>query len=425
MSCDLRWHDKNPKIEAARRRLAGRARARRRGMWEQQRQQHALAAPAQRQLGLRHRQRRRLDVRRPRLPAVGLDAEGPGRHAQLPARRLGRRRRRARPGHRQLRRQRPGADAGRPQDAHEGRGRPDPDVLRRDHGVLQRQRPRQGPQARRPDARRTSSSGRSRPGTTRRSQASTRARSCPSYEDHGRPPLRRVGHDQGLHDVPLRLHRPSGRAKVGADKTVKWPTGTGAKGNDGVAAAIKQTDGAIGYVEQAYALQNNFTLADVKNKSGKFIAPTLESTSAAGEGIEDPAGPRHQHDRLAEPGGVPDRVADVRRHLQGPCKAGMKRVRRQGAERVPDYGLGDGPGRAQAAPYAPLPRPALEVARPPASRLSATASADRRAEPMAAEAHPHRDPAAAPPWSGRCARGCPDPLLRWILTGPGGAGSSC
>ena len=45
----------------------------------------------------------------------------------------------------------------------------------------------------------------------------------------------------------------------GVDKTVKWPGGTGAKGNDGVAACVKQNDGGVGYVEQAYALQNKFT----------------------------------------------------------------------------------------------------------------------------------------------------------------------
>src|SRR5207249_551534 len=61
----------------------------------------------------------------------------------------------------------------------------------------------------------------------------------------------------------------------GVDKTVKWPTGTGAKGNAGVAGAVKQTDGAVGYVEEAYALQNNFTTADVKNAAGRFVAPTL------------------------------------------------------------------------------------------------------------------------------------------------------
>ena len=52
-----------------------------------------------------------------------------------------------------------------------------------------------------------------------------------------------------------------------------WPTGTGAKGNAGVAGAVKQTVGAVGYVEQAYALQNDFTYAAIKNKAGDFVAP--------------------------------------------------------------------------------------------------------------------------------------------------------
>lgn len=83
-------------------------------------------------------------------------------------------------------------------------------------------------------------------------------------------------------------YSPEWKSGPGVDKDIKWPTGTGAKGNDGVAAAVKQTDGAIGYVEQAYALQNGFTFADVKNKSGAYVAPTLESTSAAGEGLDIP-----------------------------------------------------------------------------------------------------------------------------------------
>src|SRR5207248_10299492 len=73
----------------------------------------------------------------------------------------------------------------------------------------------------------------------------------------------------------LSAYSPERKSQIGADKTVTWPTGTGAKGNSGVAAAVKQTDGAVGYVEESYALQNNFTFANVKNKSGKFIEPSL------------------------------------------------------------------------------------------------------------------------------------------------------
>jgi phosphate transport system substrate-binding protein len=81
---------------------------------------------------------------------------------------------------------------------------------------------------------------------------------------------------------------PSWKSSIGADKDVKWPTGTGAAKNSGVAAAIKQTAGAVGYVEQAYALLNGFTYASVKNSSGKFIAPSIEATSAAANGIKVP-----------------------------------------------------------------------------------------------------------------------------------------
>jgi phosphate transport system substrate-binding protein len=82
---------------------------------------------------------------------------------------------------------------------------------------------------------------------------------------------------------------PTWSSQIGHGKDVKWPTGTGAAKNSGVAAAVKQTDGAIGYVEQAYALENNFTYASVKNKAGSYILPTISNTSAAAVGIPIPA----------------------------------------------------------------------------------------------------------------------------------------
>ena len=127
------------------------------------------------------------------------------------------------------------------------------------------------------------------------------------------------GTTKGFTDF-LSRYSPEWKSGPGVDKDIKWPTGTGGKGNEGVAAAVKQTEGAIGYVEQAYALQNNFTFADVKNKSGAYIAPTLESTSAAGDGIDVPDDLRHQRDRLAEPEGLPDHLADLHDHLPGPVQ---------------------------------------------------------------------------------------------------------
>ncbi len=82
---------------------------------------------------------------------------------------------------------------------------------------------------------------------------------------------------------------PGWKSSVGSGKDVKWPTGTGGKGNSGVAAIVKQTPGAIGYVEQAYALENGFTYAAVKDSTGAYVLPTLANTSAAASGIAVPA----------------------------------------------------------------------------------------------------------------------------------------
>ncbi len=71
------------------------------------------------------------------------------------------------------------------------------------------------------------------------------------------------------------------KSKVGAGKSVNWPTGLGGKGNAGVAGMIKQVPGSIGYIEHIYAKQNKMAVAAIQNKAGKFILPSLETTSKA------------------------------------------------------------------------------------------------------------------------------------------------
>ena len=71
---------------------------------------------------------------------------------------------------------------------------------------------------------------------------------------------------------------------VGANTSVSWPAGIGGKGNEGVSGLVRQTQGAIGYVELAYAKQNHLPVAHVRNRSGSFVEPTLESTTAAAQG---------------------------------------------------------------------------------------------------------------------------------------------
>ena len=74
---------------------------------------------------------------------------------------------------------------------------------------------------------------------------------------------------------------PEWKAKVGTNTSVNWPTGIGGKGNEGVAGQIKQTPGALGYVELIYAVQNKMPYAGVKNSAGNFMKPSIESITAA------------------------------------------------------------------------------------------------------------------------------------------------
>lgn len=76
-----------------------------------------------------------------------------------------------------------------------------------------------------------------------------------------------------------------GGATTSVGKTVAWPTGIGGKGNEGVSGAINQTQGGLGYVELAYALEQNITYGYVKNKAGNFVKPCLQTSANATKGI--------------------------------------------------------------------------------------------------------------------------------------------
>ena len=77
---------------------------------------------------------------------------------------------------------------------------------------------------------------------------------------------------------------PAWATKPGKGKEIQWPVGLGAKGNEGVAGQVKQTPGSIGYVELAYAKQNGMSMAAVRNASGEFVTPSIESVTAAAAG---------------------------------------------------------------------------------------------------------------------------------------------
>jgi phosphate transport system substrate-binding protein len=158
----------------------------------------------------------------------------------------------------------------------------------------------------------------------------------------------------------LEDYSPTWKSQVGADKDVKWPTGTGAAKNAGVAAAVKQTQGAIGYVEQAYALINGFTYAAIKNTHGQFILPTIANTSAAATGITVP---KDLGISTINEGGstaypiVSQTFIDV---YKDPCKAGgASSSTASGLKRFLSYAVGAGQqtlgSGGNKLPYAPLP----------------------------------------------------------------------
>jgi len=158
----------------------------------------------------------------------------------------------------------------------------------------------------------------------------------------------------------LEDYSPQWKSQVGADKTVKWPTGTGAAKNSGVAAAVKQTPGAIGYVEQAYALLNGFTYAAVKNAHGQYVLPTIANTSLAAQGIKIPADLGISTINAGGPGAYPIVSQTFLDVYKDPCKSGNASSSVAGGlKKFLTYAFGAGQqtlgSSGQQLPYAPLP----------------------------------------------------------------------
>lgn len=79
---------------------------------------------------------------------------------------------------------------------------------------------------------------------------------------------------------------PDWKEKIGNNKTVSWPGGIGGKGNEGVSVLVKKTEGAIGYVEFAYALKERLKCVTLQNKAGKFVSPTMQTFQAAADNAD-------------------------------------------------------------------------------------------------------------------------------------------
>lgn len=153
---------------------------------------------------------------------------------------------------------------------------------------------------------------------------------------------------------------PSWKSSIGSGKDVKWPVGTGAAKNSGVAAAVKQTQGAVGYVEQAYAIENGFTYASIKNSGGSYVEPTIPNTSNAFLGIQVPADLGISTINSPNSGAYPIVSQTFLDVYKDPCKdGGLSSTTAKGLLNWLTYALGDGQktlgaGSSQL-PYAPLP----------------------------------------------------------------------
>ena len=145
------------------------------------------------------------------------------------------------------------------------------------------------------------------------------------------------------------------KTKVGAGGSVSWPVGLGGKGNEGVTGQIKQSPGAIGYVELAYAQENQLPLSKIKNLAGNYVTPSLASTTAAisaftAQLAQDPRTPIVNAPASAADAYPISTLTFVIVPKDGPDKA-----KRAALKSFLQYVVTDGQAAAQQLNYAPLP----------------------------------------------------------------------
>ncbi|NMG22640.1 phosphate ABC transporter substrate-binding protein PstS [Brasilonema bromeliae] len=170
----------------------------------------------------------------------------------------------------------------------------------------------------------------------------------------------------GVFTKHLSAINPEWKSKVGEGKTVNWPAGVGAKGNEGVTAQIQQTQGAIGYVEYGYAQQNKLTFAALQNKAGQFVAATDESASKALDAVELPANLRAF---ITDPEGK-DSYPIVTYTWLLVYKKYPDAAKAKAVEAMIEYGLTEGQKAASQLGYVPLPEKVLKKVAASADAIS-------------------------------------------------------
>jgi len=149
--------------------------------------------------------------------------------------------------------------------------------------------------------------------------------------------------------------------KVGKASAPNWPAGLGGKGSEGVAGLVKQTPGAIGYVELAYAVQNHMPYASIQNKGGKFIAPTLAATTLASN-VAIPADTKVSVTNTDNPAGYPIASFTWALIYKEQDYNGRSKARATELVKLLWWNIHQGQAFCEALNYAPLSKSAVKAA---------------------------------------------------------------
>ena len=159
----------------------------------------------------------------------------------------------------------------------------------------------------------------------------------------------------GIFTEYLSAVSPDWKQKIGSGTAVSWPTGIGGKGSEGVTGNIRNSPGAIGYVELTYAQQNNLPTAVIQNAAGQYVAPTVAGTTAAisaftAQLTQDPRQPI-----VNPPSNAPDAYPISGLTFLIIPKDGADKAKRAALKRFIQYIITDGQATAGSLNYAPLP----------------------------------------------------------------------
>jgi phosphate transport system substrate-binding protein len=171
----------------------------------------------------------------------------------------------------------------------------------------------------------------------------------------------------GVFTKHLSAISPEWKTKVGDGKTVSWPVGVGAKGNEGVTSQIQQTKGAIGYTEYGYAKNNKLKFASLENKAGKFVAANDQSAEKTLEAVTLPENLRAF---ISDPEGAESYPLVTYTWLLAPKKVADPE-KAKAIEAMIEYGLTEGQKVAGELGYVPLPKAVVEKVAAAADGISA------------------------------------------------------